>query len=201
MKIAITGHTKGIGKALHDKFKNHNHSVIGFSASTGFNIEDSDTIKEILDFSADCDVFINNAYHPVGQTALLKEFIKLWEGTDKLIINISSKSTLLPSVGEHRFDEIKPLLETAMMETYIKVKKEQGAIIREKIFENKPRIMNVILGVVDTEMATIFKSAKMQSSAIADLIYAMVQVSDRVSVQEVILEVPGIDWKDIDLNV
>jgi hypothetical protein len=41
----------------------------------------------------------------------------------------------------------------------------------------------------------------MQSSAVADLIYAMVQVSDRVSVQEVILEVPGIDWKDIDLNV
>ena len=56
MKIAITGHTKGIGKACADVFSEH--EVIGFSRSNGFDIQ---AIEPILDSSNDCDVFINNA--------------------------------------------------------------------------------------------------------------------------------------------
>ena len=37
MKIAITGHTKGIGKACFDLF-NTDNNCIGFSRSNGFDI-------------------------------------------------------------------------------------------------------------------------------------------------------------------
>ena len=40
MKIAITGHTKGIGKAIADLYPN----VIGFSRSKGYDISVLDKI-------------------------------------------------------------------------------------------------------------------------------------------------------------
>ena len=44
MKIAITGHTKGIGKAIADLYPN----VIGFSRSNGYDISKLDTIENII---------------------------------------------------------------------------------------------------------------------------------------------------------
>lgn len=59
MKIAITGHTSGLGKYLHDKLK-QNHEVVGFSRSNGFLLPDK--FIEVLKEVESCDVFINNAY-------------------------------------------------------------------------------------------------------------------------------------------
>ena len=58
MKIAITGHSKGIGKACFDVLSK-DHEVIGFSRSNGFNINQP---RKIFIASINCDVFINNAY-------------------------------------------------------------------------------------------------------------------------------------------
>lgn len=197
MKVSVTGHTKGIGKSLYDKFQEQGHTVIGFSASTGFDIGDPTTIKEILDFSLDCDIFINNAYHPTGQTVLLKEFISAWNGTDKLIINICSKSALVPAEGEEGVEDIRPWLRKGWMADYINSKKEQNKILRSRIFKNKPRTLNVLTGIVDTNMALIFDSDKLKSPDVADLIYELVQYSDKISIQEIVIDVPGLDWNNV----
>ena len=39
MKISITGHSKGIGKACFDLLSKE-HNVVGFSRSNGFNIKE-----------------------------------------------------------------------------------------------------------------------------------------------------------------
>ena len=64
MKIAITGHSRGIGKACFDLFSAE-HECVGFSRSNGYDI--SKGIINIIDQSLECDVFINNAYFEFKQ--------------------------------------------------------------------------------------------------------------------------------------
>jgi NAD(P)-dependent dehydrogenase (short-subunit alcohol dehydrogenase family) len=59
MKIVITGHTKGIGKALYDHWTSNGHEVTGISRLTGYNFfSDQDRILEEIKKS---DLFVNNA--------------------------------------------------------------------------------------------------------------------------------------------
>ena len=44
MKIAITGHTKGVGQAIASRFDD----VMGFSKSTGYDISDDNVVKQIV---------------------------------------------------------------------------------------------------------------------------------------------------------
>jgi hypothetical protein len=69
MKIAITGHTSGIGKGMYDHFLNQNHEVFGLSRSNGYDI--SKNIEDIIKVSSGCDLFINNAYSGDSQLKLL----------------------------------------------------------------------------------------------------------------------------------
>lgn len=93
MKVIVTGHTSGIGRSLFNKFKHLNHTVIGFSRFSGFDISDTIVRKQILDFSKDSDIFINNAWHITGQIAMLQSIL---ETPVKNIINISSNIKSLP---------------------------------------------------------------------------------------------------------
>ena len=183
MKVAITGHTKGIGKALADVFTTNGHNVIGFSKSTGFDIGDPNAVLEILDFASDCDIFINNAYVHIGQTELLKGFINKWTGQDKLIINISSKFVFQTDTPP-RFQE------------YVANKNEQNKIIENRMRAGLPKVMNVLPGIVDTDMSSMFQADKIDAKEIADLIYSNLQYKT-VMVQQLIIDVPALDWKDI----
>ena len=93
MKIAITGHTQGLGQAFFNHFQSH--TVIGFSRSNGCNIANPADRNKILDEIKDVDMFINNAYNNFddSQLQLLMNVYDIWKGTDKIIINISSRYT------------------------------------------------------------------------------------------------------------
>lgn len=69
MKIAITGHTSGVGKAIYEYFLSHGHEVIGMSRTTGFDLND---IERVISVAKKCDVFINNTYFGNSQTELVK---------------------------------------------------------------------------------------------------------------------------------
>ena len=124
MKVVITGHTRGIGKAIAEVFSNNNFEIIGFSKSAGYDISDQSVRQQILNASVDADVFINNAYDHVGQTELLKGIIEQWEGTDKFIVNMSSKLVFFPG---------DPAAFGEFFETYIEDKKLQNKIISDRI--------------------------------------------------------------------
>lgn len=101
MKYALTGHTSGIGKRLYERLS---PNVIGFSKSTGYDITQYSDRARIIQESADCDVFINNATDQFGQTLLLIELFKMWKDLDKTIINVGSKiaeSFILPTDKLH----------------------------------------------------------------------------------------------------
>lgn len=186
MKIAITGHTKGVGKALKELFGQHGHNVVGFSSSTGYNISSHEDRQMILQEVKDFDVFINNAYSPLGQTAMLASIIDLWTGTPNTIININSKSTLMA-------------VPPPFMQEYVKAKLEQKDIVASRFFKGSPHIINVTLGLVDTDMAKVFDSKKLAPADVAALIYHLVSIREVVAVQDVLIEVPGLDWDSIKL--
>lgn len=90
MKYAITGHTQGIGKRL---FQSLSPNSIGFSKSTGYDITLRDDRRRIIQESADCDVFINNAADGFGQLHLFLELFQEWKDKSKTIINVGSRIT------------------------------------------------------------------------------------------------------------
>jgi NADP-dependent 3-hydroxy acid dehydrogenase YdfG len=93
MKIAITGHTAGIGQALVKEYTLDGHEIIGLSKRQGNNIRN---IPKICDQIESCDVFVNNAQAGYAQTELLFEMAHRWSGTGKHIIVISTMMTQDP---------------------------------------------------------------------------------------------------------
>lgn len=91
MKIAITGHSAGIGAALALAYAEH--EIVGLSRRNGYNIYN---VPKVADAIEPCDMFINNAQSGYAQTELLFEMAKRWSGTGKRIIAISTMMTQYP---------------------------------------------------------------------------------------------------------
>jgi len=104
MKIAITGHTQGIGQGL---FRRLSPDAIGFSMSTGYDITKKEDRQRIIKESADCNIFINNATAEFGQTYLFLELFEEWKHTDKTIINIGSRIAEIKSLPEDKHHLLK----------------------------------------------------------------------------------------------
>ena len=91
MNIALTGHSKGLGKALFE-FLSQKHEIVGFSRSNGYDIKSPFDRKKIIKESKDCDIFINLVHNYYHQTDLLLELHKSWKGLQKYIINIGTSA-------------------------------------------------------------------------------------------------------------
>lgn len=182
MKIGITGHTSGLGKAFADMFEQAGYEVIGFSRSNGYNI--TEKIDDIVNESKDLDMFINNAYAYWAQSELLKRMVAEWEGTDKVIVNISSKMSLLSDPPEYAKD-------------YAYNKAHQNSFVAKRHIMSSPQILNVNLGLVDTEMSKGFDAKKMNPHDVAKMIGELLKYRKLIYVQELMIDVPGQDWKNI----
>jgi NADP-dependent 3-hydroxy acid dehydrogenase YdfG len=94
MKIAITGHTAGIGRSLANSYNSRGHEIIGLSKRHGDNIRNIIKISQKIE---PCDMWINNAQDGFAQTELLFEMARRWQGTHKHIMVISTMMTQQPS--------------------------------------------------------------------------------------------------------
>ena len=90
MKIAITGHKKGIGKAFAEQLAEKGHSIVGISRSDGENIRRTAHTASLIE---PCDLFINNAISFYAQTELLFEVWHRWQEQKEVhyIWNISTR--------------------------------------------------------------------------------------------------------------
>ena len=176
MKVAITGHTSGLGKALKERFESAGHTVVGFCITTGYDISDSKARSKIITESADCDVFINNAYHPNSQHLMFESAYNAFDNTEKTIINIGSK-VIDFDLSHHEHDE--------WLSTYHRDKTALQEIVKGKYLKPNPRLLNVLSGVMNTNMASGLKDPKMDVVDVADLIYQMFTLRDRLIVQEI----------------
>ena len=90
MKIAITGHKKGIGKAFAEQLSARGHEIIGISRSDGENIRRTVHTASLIE---NCDALINNAISMYAQTELLFEVWHRWQHSEIThhIWNISTR--------------------------------------------------------------------------------------------------------------
>ena len=89
-RIFITGHTRGIGKAIFDRFKANNYYCYGVSKSEGFDIEDDCDI--IVRQMSNFDYIVLNAYSKNSQLEMLKKIIEQYQEENKKIAIITSTS-------------------------------------------------------------------------------------------------------------
>ena len=82
MKIAITGHKKGFGKAFAEQLATQGHEIVGISRSDGENIRRTAHTASIIE---PCDMLINNAKSFYAQTELLFEVWHRWKDSDSTI--------------------------------------------------------------------------------------------------------------------
>ena len=110
MKIAITGHKRGIGQEFHRQLEELGHDIVGISRSDGENIRRTVHTASLIE---PCDMFINNAISMYAQTELLFEVWHRWQHSEAVhhIWNISTRLCV-----QDRDTEIKGLTMRESME-------------------------------------------------------------------------------------
>jgi NADP-dependent 3-hydroxy acid dehydrogenase YdfG len=94
MKVAITGHTAGIGQAFAKTLQKRGHEIVGLSKRDGNNIRNCSKIVEKI---IPCDLFINNAQDGYAQTELLFAVWQAWQDCPgKHIWCVGTMMTLVP---------------------------------------------------------------------------------------------------------
>ena len=132
MKVAITGHTQGIGRAIADLYPDH----IGFSRSNGYDISVETSREQIVHESLDSDIFINNAVIDHCQTKMFMEIFDVWKhNPNKTIVNINSRAKYLAGTDNEYWNAKVKLFEQ----------------VAKNLFGRKCRIININPGYVMTD--------------------------------------------------
>lgn len=176
MNVAITGHTSGIGLALFNYFVQNGHTVIGFSRANGYDIS-TDAVDSLVRQAESCDLFVNNAYHPVGQNIILKKMLETWQDSSKCLVNISSNIVNVSMPMNSKIAEYKTakLISNQIINSY------QGPV----------NILNVLPDLVKTNfyLGGSLLEHGMDPDYVADLIIKHICLG----VSELVIRHPG--WK------
>lgn len=163
MKVAITGHTTGIGLSLTRVFID----FLGFSRKTGYDLHNRIIREKMYSEISDCDVFINNANLGWNQSVLLYEIWEKWKDKDKLIINIGSVAADYNQTISTPYNIQKRALQDACLQ-----------------LQQESRLCKIVLvkpGYVDTPVVKHVKAAKMDPDELALYIKELVELRQTAS--------------------
>ena len=158
MKVAITGHTRGIGAEIHQYFSALGYECIGFSRANGYNIDHDVDRQRIIQESLDCDIFVNNACNRLSDTQLhmLQEIYEVWKDTNKIIINMGSRAgDYVNSTGNQH-------------QQYSVIKHNQDKFCEAK--SDKVWLINLRPGAIDTPFMKSFNFRKMDVSTVSTVL-------------------------------
>ena len=190
-RVAITGHTKGIGEQLWNRLEDRGIQLKGFSKSTGYNLQRVSTCKkvvqEVVDWNA--DVFINNAYVPDNQVRLLYLLYEHWENKPRLIINLSATSS----------DSITNFSQMGYNENWTPYVSDKARLdfaslqLANMYKKGKCRVSLVKPGFVDTDSTAMFKEFAedymMTADSVAEQLEWLVDLGKEVQVRNLSFDV------------
>ncbi len=145
-RIFITGHTRGIGKAIFDLYKDKNFYCYGVSKSTGMDVDkDCDLIvQQMLNF----DYIVLNAYEKDSQLRMLQMIVERYQNDPKKIAVITSTSGTPAGMDSS--------LKQQEYNWYCKNKKsliEYIGKIQQDLYEKPIQIYDVCPDTVQTDMS------------------------------------------------
>jgi NADP-dependent 3-hydroxy acid dehydrogenase YdfG len=117
MRVVITGHTSGIGKAFFDFYNEKGYNVQGFSRSNGFDISNI-TIRcnLVAHIIHNCDIFINNAYSDDMQLKMMRLIDPHWKkDSSKIHVVIGSRAADIP-ISNEKYNKNKKDIDIAAIE-------------------------------------------------------------------------------------
>ena len=145
-RIFITGHTRGIGKAIFDLYKDKNFYCYGVSKSTGMDVDkDCDLIVQQM---ANFDYIVLNAYEKDSQLRMLQMIVGRYQNDPKKIAVITSTSGTPAGMDSS--------LKQQEYNWYCKNKKsliEYIGKIQQDLYEKPIQIYDVCPDTVQTDMS------------------------------------------------
>lgn len=189
-KIAITGHTKGIGKCLYKRLTDKGYEVRGYSTSTGYNILRPNRI--INDVVGWADVFVNNAYAPGAQTRLLYSIYEEWYKKSKLIVNLGATSS-------DSVDNFSILGYSKDWTPYVSDKARLDFActqLSKKYKKGRCRVTNIRPGFVNTDSTSTFKMFvkrfMMKPDKVAEMIEWVIEQDPKYQIRELSFDMGNI---------
>lgn len=185
MKVAITGHTNGIGLAIAEIFTENGHNVSGYSRSNGWDLTEDGARKKFIEelVAKDFDCFINNAYpypkeyggarglHGFMQVELLNLAWLQWKNKEGKIIATTSSNASHPIVRS--FYSPYSIHKNAIDNTSDQL----------KVLAEWPHIITLRPGYVDTDAIKDKKVTKMSTRDTAEIIYYV--ITHKVRIHEI----------------
>lgn len=140
-RVAITGHTSGIGKEIYEYCQFSGADVKGYSRSNGFDLSNGtgdSVINDILRW--DAEIVFNHAWFPRAQNKILKILHTQWKEKEKVIINTGS-ATCYYSIGASIYESDKAELRDYCIAKAV-----------DYPYKNKCRIHNVSMGWTNSKI-------------------------------------------------
>ena len=180
-RIAVTGHTKGIGKEIYEicKFAGA-ETVDGLSRQTGFNLLElnGDTVINHI-IHEDYDIVFNHAYIPDIQHRILKVLHTRWKNRPgKIIVNTGSTAAYYPS-GLPIYEQNKLRIANYCIEAG-----------REFPNQNQCRVHNISLGFTQSEWTEELESKYLIDAYDAALLIVNMAATNEYYVSEMVVHKP-----------
>lgn len=136
MKIAIIGHTHGIGKELYNYYNISNeHTVSGYSRSNGFNIEHDQ--EKLIEEIKDTDLLIIVAHSGSAQEDLL---VKL----NKIVPNIIIFGSASTTYSHILYQKEKVCLEKTFDKLVTMVDSSNLLLLKPSFIENSKNVNRIV---------------------------------------------------------
>jgi NADP-dependent 3-hydroxy acid dehydrogenase YdfG len=186
MKVAVTGHSGALGKAIADRLARDGHQIVGFSLDNGYDISTVEGFRRIVSEALDCDIFVNCAYdrhQGTGQVNILVKLFHHWQNETKHIINIGSDAPdfynreFVPYRSKYR--AAKTALDAANLEINTMRKPCRVSIVR-------PGWINS-LSATNAEKQTGVKLAKLEYEEVADIVAMIIDAGPTITISSITL--------------
>lgn len=171
MKIVITGHTSGLGKALYDGLS-EKHDVLGLSRQNGHDLG-----VDLCPFLVDnFDVYINNAYHRYAQVDLLYQIFDRNKYRKCTIINVGSVSADGNKDTVNEYAIHKSALEKACSQL--------------QLIDSECKVVHLKLGRMDTPMTSHKRDyPQMEPKYVANTVEWIMSQPDDILVKNITLDI------------
>jgi len=179
-KIAIIGHTKGIGKAIADISK---FEVVGLSRSNGYDL--SGNLENILNKLNDCEYIVINAYAGKSQLELLKRIYNKYQNENKKVAVITSTSGTYAGEDEN--------VSSSLYKEYCQHKRELIKYIedtQQELIKKPLSIFDICPDVVDTEMTDGMWEhwPKLEAKNVAEAVWYCFDSQPKFNINKLVLQ-------------